>query len=184
MTPSTWTITRQLPDGRCEMSTRRRLKMRSNRALSPPTPAACLAACASGYALDMTDHEQRPPDVVVEFHNDPTAPRMARRAVHRLVNELGDPIAESVEIVTSELVTNVVQHTSNGGVVRAWDPKPEKPFHLEVSDEGPGEPKSPDEATDSGGRGLRIIDAVADDWGVEPHDGQGKTVWAEFNRPT
>uniref|UniRef100_UPI0040401299 ATP-binding protein n=1 Tax=Streptomyces sp. TG1A-60 TaxID=3129111 RepID=UPI0040401299 len=31
-----------------------------------------------------------------------------------------------------------------------------------------------------GGRGLLIVEAVTDRWGVDPHpDGRGKTVWLE-----
>ncbi|MGW2110564.1 ATP-binding protein, partial [Streptomyces sp. NPDC001948] len=33
---------------------------------------------------------------------------------------------------------------------------------------------------DEGGRGLVLVDAVTDKWGVEPRpDGRGKTVWFE-----
>jgi hypothetical protein len=35
-------------------------------------------------------------------------------------------------------------------------------------------------ADDAHGRGLRIIDALADAWGVDPDTVQGKTVWFEL----
>jgi len=120
--------------------------------------------------------------VVVQFDHDASAPRRARKAIRPLVDAGDDPIASSVEAVTSELVSNVVQHTSDGGTVKAWDPKPDVPFRLEVTDTDPALPMSPDTATDDGGRGLHIVAALADDWGVEHHR-PGKTVWAEFNRP-
>lgn len=130
------------------------------------------------------DNEPRPPDVEVEFHKGQNAPKLARQAVQRLISEPSDPIADAVQTVTSELVSNVIQHTRDGGTVKAWDPKPDTPFHLEVADEDPGEPQSPDKPTDVGGHGLQIVEALADDWGVDYHGGQGKTVWADFNRPT
>lgn len=30
---------------------------------------------------------------------------------------------------------------------------------------------------DEGGRGLAIVATLSDDWGVEPHEGDGKHVW-------
>jgi len=128
------------------------------------------------------DHQRRQADVTVEFDHDPAAPRIARRAIRPLISDRDDPIAQAVEAVTSELVSNVVEHTIDGGTVRAWDPKPNKPFHLEVADHDPREPVSPTDPNDAGGRGLRIVSALSDDWGVE-HDNDGKTVWADFNRP-
>lgn len=84
--------------------------------------------------------------------------------------------------VASELVSNVVQHTSDGGIVRAWDPKPDKPFHLRVTDSNIERPNPPQESNDSGGRGLRIVSELSDDWGVDIDD-VGKTVWESFSRP-
>ncbi|MCU1400966.1 MAG: magnesium or manganese-dependent protein phosphatase [Acidimicrobiales bacterium] len=126
-------------------------------------------------------NEGREPDVSFEFQHDVEAPRQARRAVRPLVSEDDDPIAQAVEVVTSELVSNVVEHTVDGGTMRAWDPKPDVPFRLEVSDSGSGLPAATEEATERGGRGLRIVSAMSDEWGVTT-EVTGKTVWAEFNR--
>ena len=30
------------------------------------------------------------------------------------------------------------------------------------------------------GRGLRLVDSVADRWGVDQHRDEGKTVWFEY----
>lgn len=130
------------------------------------------------------DHERRAPDVSVEFHKESTAPRRARKALQPLLDDPDDPISEAVETVTSELVSNVIQHTADGGTVKAWDPKPDQPFHLEVADDEACDPVSPDVPPQEGGRGLRIVEALADEWGVEHRGGKGKTVWADFNRPT
>ena len=49
-------------------------------------------------------------------------------------------------------------------MLKAWDPKPDKPFHLEVTDSTDDEPTSPAEATEEGGQGFQIVDELADDW--------------------
>jgi anti-sigma regulatory factor (Ser/Thr protein kinase) len=126
------------------------------------------------------DHQSRRPDVSVEFGHDVVAPRQARHAIRPLLSDDEDPIAERVEAVTSELVSNVVQHTDDGGSVEAWDPKPDVPFRLEVSDTDATSP-TPREADDRGGRGLSIVDQLSDRWGTAAKT-SGKTVWAEFDR--
>ncbi len=42
-------------------------------------------------------------------------------------------------------------------------------------------PPPPDRET---GRGLLLVDALADRWGTEPHHPVGKTVWAELDSRT
>lgn len=90
-------------------------------------------------------------------------------------------IAEDIGLAASEMVGNVILHTPDGGTLRAWDPKPDVPYRLEVEDSSPELPQSPSEANERGGRGLRIVETVSDDWGVIPSE-NGKTVWAEFDR--
>jgi anti-sigma regulatory factor (Ser/Thr protein kinase) len=129
-----------------------------------------------------THHIGRAPDLDVHFSHSSTAPRATRRALQPIFTP-DDPIAEDVAIVTSELVSNVVQHTDDGGTVRAWDPKPDVPLRLEVSDTGPPLPATHARPDEIGGRGLIIVDALADAWGVDvASPGPGKTVWAEFDR--
>ncbi|WP_413756998.1 ATP-binding protein [Streptomyces sp. MMBL 11-3] len=55
---------------------------------------------------------------------------------------------------------------------------------VEVADGSPRLPVTPtDPSPDAeGGRGLVILGAVADKWGVEPRAGCGKTVWFECGR--
>ena len=122
------------------------------------------------------------PDLSFAFDHDASSPRRARRALDPLLNDDDDPIAADVEVVVSELVSNVVQHTSDGGTVEAWDPKPDVPFRIEVSDTDHAS-HAPHSANDEGGRGLRIVDHLADTWGVEQNS-KGTTVWAEFDRNT
>jgi anti-sigma regulatory factor (Ser/Thr protein kinase) len=128
-------------------------------------------------------HIGRKPDIDVLFSHEASAPQAARRALRTLFKH-GDPLANDVATVTSELVSNVVQHTDGGGSVRAWDPKPDIPLRLEVTDGGPPIPDLPISSREVGGRGLLIVEALTDSWGVDtPAVGPGKTVWAEFERP-
>ncbi|MWA13123.1 ATP-binding protein [Streptomyces sp. BA2] len=84
-------------------------------------------------------------------------------------------------LLVSELVTNAVCH----GLV------PDREFEvavtvladgdcfIEVSDESPNAPEPREaEALEEGGRGLRLLDALAEAWGVWQRGRHGKTVWA------
>jgi serine/threonine-protein kinase RsbW len=122
----------------------------------------------------------RSPDVEYRFVQDARAPAAARMLVRGWLGADLDVIGADVLVVTGELVSNVVLHTPDGGLLRVWDPRPDVPFRLEVHDTDPGTPAI---AADRpiGGYGLRIVDALADAWGVERFP-TGKIVWAEFDR--
>jgi anti-sigma regulatory factor (Ser/Thr protein kinase) len=125
--------------------------------------------------------DDREPDVRYEFGHDRRAASGARRQVDDMLSEPDDPIADDVRLATSELVSNVLRHTADGGELRAWDPRPDVPVRLEVEDADPTLPQIPDESPAIGGRGLRIVEAVADAWGVEQRPTR-KIVVAEFDR--
>ena len=81
---------------------------------------------------------------------------------------------ETVELIASELATNAVRHahTSFAMTIEA-----NGEIRVEVSDSGGGRPTalSP-EPRDLTGRGLRIVEALSDAWGVTLRP-EGKTVW-------
>jgi anti-sigma regulatory factor (Ser/Thr protein kinase) len=86
---------------------------------------------------------------------------------------------DMVVLVASELVGNAVRHTptADGGLVVDWTIDGGG-VTVQVADPSPAAPAPRDPAdTEPGGRGLRIVQALADDWGVRPTDG-GKRVWA------
>jgi hypothetical protein len=115
-------------------------------------------------------------DVVYGFTHEPTAPRGARRAIEPIAGE--GEFAEDVKLAASEMVSNVVLHTDNGGTLRAWNADP---LRVEVHDTSPVLPTPKPEQT-QGGRGLGIISHISSRWGAEP-SATGKIVWAEFRRP-
>jgi anti-sigma regulatory factor (Ser/Thr protein kinase) len=110
----------------------------------------------------------------------------ARRARLWLGSELsGFPasLIETAALLVSELTANAVIHArtavsvevhSNGEglVVAVSDASPQAP---RLADE----PASPAES----GRGLRMVEALADAWGVREHE-SGKTIWFYLARPT
>lgn len=121
--------------------------------------------------------------VVVPHHA-----RGAQLARHRLANELagaiGPALLADVVAVTAELVGNAVRHADPlpGGVVRvAWRLRSGA---VEVRVTDGGAPSSPHlrhaEPEDADGRGLTIVAALADRWGVE-RDGLGQSVWARVS---
>ena len=138
------------------------------------------AVSFAGYALDMDqddDSAREEPDVVYTFGHDESAASGARRALAPIVD--ADPFGEDVNLVATELVSNAVRHTDDGGRMDAWG---RDPLRLEVHDTSPNLPVT-GAPSPTGGRGLRIVDAIASDWGAEPTS-DGKVVWAEVERPT
>lgn len=99
--------------------------------------------------------------------------------VDRLADRLDAEELAAVRLTVSELVANAVLHTPRarltvriglaGNVVR-----------IEVADHGNGEIAQRHAASDAEhGRGLDLIDAMADSWGVERRP--FTVVWAEFS---
>jgi hypothetical protein len=126
-------------------------------------------------------HKGEDPDVRYEIDHDERAALEARRVVHELLPDPDDVIGADVQLAASELVTNVVRHTADGGELRMWDPRPDVPLRVEVEDTDTHIPAVPSQVDGPGGRGLAIVDAVSEDWGVDSRP-DGKVVWAEFDR--
>jgi anti-sigma regulatory factor (Ser/Thr protein kinase) len=87
---------------------------------------------------------------------------------------------EAIALVVSELATNAVQHARTSFVLRLE--LVDESLRIEVFDDGDGTPEMLDPRPDTPrGRGLLIVNKMADEWGVEPaSDGNGKHVWARF----
>ncbi|WP_432485012.1 SpoIIE family protein phosphatase [Kineococcus esterisolvens] len=89
-------------------------------------------------------------------------------------------LLDEAELVLSELVTNALVHTDSAtGVLLRYD-RTARRLTINVQDRSTRHPRERHAGADAlGGRGLGIVETVADDWGVS-EEGDGKTVWAEL----
>lgn len=105
-----------------------------------------------------------------------SAPGRARSFVEAVCRRWSAPeFAVDGGLVVSELVTNAVRHAGTAIVIRLV--LGEGGLTVRVADQGPGVPHvvPPDERL-VGGRGLAIVEELADAWGVDADRG-GKAVW-------
>jgi len=126
----------------------------------------------------------------------PTAPRLARGFASVVLSGWGlDALIDVAELVVSELTTNVVQAATDQDGSARYDEAGKLPLLwvrllsdrsrllIEVWDTLPsvlGAPviRHPD-ADEESGRGLGMIDTLAEDWGWEAVPGwNGKRIWA------
>jgi len=100
----------------------------------------------------------------------------ARHYVLDILERIGDGVAGDAAVMVSELATNSVRHAASGFTVSV--DRTTEHITVAVADPGPGEPRMcAPKPTDGSGRGLRIVNALADEWGVETNSGPGKSVW-------
>lgn len=109
---------------------------------------------------------------------------VARWLVTDLLRDVADPDAlDTAALLTTELVSNAIRHTGDEltlsvklelGMLRVG-----------VSDTSHRRPQLVQAGTrDTSGRGLHLVEALADRWGVDPDGrGLGKTVWFELAAP-
>ena len=81
-------------------------------------------------------------------------------------------------LLTSELLSNAYLHARSATVVTVS--LLDRTLRVEVADDSQTHP-APREAgpSASGGRGMRLIDTIAQRWGVQQH-ADGKSVWFEL----
>ncbi len=116
---------------------------------------------------------------------DPEALTQARHMIQAAVRAWGaHDLADAIELVAGELITNALMHTEGSAIVtlRALDDG-DRRLRIEVEDGSSALPRRRD-AGEIGvsGRGLVLVDRLADSWGVEARGG-GKAVWCEFRVP-
>ncbi|WP_396445204.1 ATP-binding protein [Actinomadura sp.] len=137
-----------------------------------------------------------------EFLAAKTAPGQVRSLVELRLASWGLAwLSDDMTLIASELVTNAVLHGAQGGQIRVrlklepagvllavWDPSDrspvrKRPLEAVLGDAAPdAEALAIDRNDGTGGRGVPIIEALADDCGVtltiEP---VGKWVWARVS---
>jgi anti-sigma regulatory factor (Ser/Thr protein kinase) len=121
-----------------------------------------------------------PTEIFRQFPAVADTPGAARRFVVNALRDWGHDgtLLSDTELVLSELVTNAVIHA--GSMVSVSVRPANAGVHLRVYDTSLVEPwlRSP-EPMQPGGRGMHVVDALANRWGVEATT-KGKTVWAEL----
>ncbi|GGX18911.1 ATP-binding protein [Streptomyces malachitofuscus] len=128
--------------------------------------------------------------VQLEIRPDPAEVGRARRwARSRLAGSgigVDEPLAETLILLVSELVTNAVVHTGCPAVLRLSLPGAEAAeeaiVRLEVADRSDRAPVPRCvDGESTGGRGLALVDGLADRWGWSA-EGAGKRIWCELDR--
>jgi anti-sigma regulatory factor (Ser/Thr protein kinase) len=103
----------------------------------------------------------------------------ARHFAVDALDALGSNRRDDVELLVSELATNAVLHARTP--LRLTLCLAGRRLRVEVGDGDPTPPRvilRPDPMR-PGGRGMCLVNSLADDWGVEITD-DGKTIWFEL----
>lgn len=158
-----------------------------------PTEDELRARGAAGYVLKggELDHLIRvlenlgvPGDTTasVTLSSEPESVRAARRFADQHCRTWGceELLLEKAVLLISELVTNAILHAQGSCELRLR--LTSHAVRVEVLDES-GTAPDPQLAgvEDEHGRGLLLVTALSDAWGVEPME-RGKVVWAELRR--
>lgn len=136
-----------------------------------PTPPHHVAGAADTLTAD------------VDLPLTPMAAAQARRTVSQVLHGwaiLDEDVTYDALLLTSELVGNAIRH--GGRHVALSLEHAHGRLTLAVSDGSSVLPRPRDHDDQESGRGLAIIQAVADDWGVRDR-GDGKTVWVTLTTP-
>lgn len=125
----------------------------------------------------------------LEIGADPSEVGRARRWARSRLDKSGmaddEPLAETLILLISELVTNAVVHTGCPAVLRMLfgaGAGESGTVRVEVADVSACPPR-PRHAhgEDTNGRGLELVDGLADRWGWR-REGAGKSIWCEVDR--
>jgi anti-sigma regulatory factor (Ser/Thr protein kinase) len=110
--------------------------------------------------------------------DQPQLAELRREVRSALTPRLRPTELDDVLLVLTELVTNTYCHTDDP--IWAEIALTDAGVLVEVSDGDTADLRlQPPSAVRPDGRGLALVSALADDWGVESsQDGHGKTVWA------
>lgn len=110
------------------------------------------------------------------FAPTPDVVSAARRFVSSSLDERFDEVESDVSLLTSELVTNAVLHARTDLTVEVEVAG--KQVTVRVSDRGAGRPLVRSfSATSGSGRGLRLLETIATDWGSSSQPDGTKIVW-------
>ena len=125
----------------------------------------------------------QPRSTSLELAAVPLASSEARHATRSVLEEWHVPegVVDAALLVVSELVTNAVRHAGESSTIELELGQDDSHLRISLSDASTSSP-SPRSASHvaEGGRGMAILAALSDRWGIEPH-GRGKRVWWEVD---
>jgi anti-sigma regulatory factor (Ser/Thr protein kinase) len=117
---------------------------------------------------------------------EPERVAAARQQLRELLHDWSDEDqVDSAVLMTSEMLTNVLVHTDGDALLVAEvTGGPPRRLRAEVADASDDLPhkRHPGELASSG-RGLVLMELLADRWGVDPR-GEGKSIWFELYEPS
>ena len=158
--------------------------MRSQARGGGPTTVGAFSAKTAEEQADGTTERSPAPQLRRRLGRaDLRAVPEARQALRELLRHWGRPgtaeVAEVAELLTSELVTNALVHTDDDAILTATVSS--HGLRVEVRDfvACRPQPRVPSADGDTNGRGLVLVQSLADAWGVCSH-GVGKSVWFEL----
>ncbi|MGA5208237.1 ATP-binding protein [Streptomyces pseudogriseolus] len=118
----------------------------------------------------------------VQFLAEPTEVSALRADVRAWLHDWGVPeVIDSAQLCVSELVSNVITHLGRGTSASLTLALHDARLRIEVRDPDTRVLPMLVEATEDAenGRGMTLIDALSDRWGVELHR-DGKVTWCEI----
>jgi anti-sigma regulatory factor (Ser/Thr protein kinase) len=124
----------------------------------------------------------------VWIRNNPASAAAVRHFLHDEVEKagLGQDLADDAALLASELVGNSIRHARAlpAGYLNVTWLIDDAGVRVQVTDGGGGKRPQVRQVSlaDTTGRGLAIVAALSDDWGVE-EERASTTVWAHLPRP-
>ncbi|MFJ5035894.1 ATP-binding protein [Streptomyces sp. NPDC088560] len=109
---------------------------------------------------------------------------IARQLVREALADRDLPnLADTTELVTSELASNAARHARHGTLRLTLRRRADRGVRVSVTDKSrtPPAPRSAS-AEDITGRGLALVDVLSQQWGTDPLP-WGKRVWADLRAP-
>ena len=137
------------------------------------------------YLVDLLESVGKQSDIeaILDLPQALSSASTARRFVTEKVTEWKlETILDDALLVASELAANAITHADSPCRIRlSLNPVA---LRIDVIDTGTGTPEpQPASFTKEHGRGLHLVAALTNAWGLEMVPGEGKLVWAELARP-
>ena len=129
------------------------------------------------------------PDIIASLEDrritlpaQPASAALARDFIRSIYPEAAGERLEDALLCVTELVANVALHTRSSHCTVAVSGRPDE-MTIEVWDDTAELPViEPASLVAEHGRGMRIVDALADAWGIRARPDDGKAVWLRLNR--